>query len=48
VVYIKKDSKQFFLGYFDDEIEAAKAYDREAKKLHGEYAGLNFPNEKNL
>lgn len=45
VVYIKKDSKQFFLGYFDDEIEAAKAYDHAAKKLHGEYAALNFPSE---
>ncbi len=30
------------VGYFKDEIEAAKAYDRAAKKYHGRFAALNF------
>lgn len=30
------------VGYFHDEIEAAKAYDAAARKHHGEFAVLNF------
>ena len=39
------DGKQYYLGYFDDEAEAARAYDRKAVELFGEFARLNFPHE---
>ena len=31
------------LGYYEDEVAAAKAYDCAALKYHGEFAKLNFP-----
>ncbi len=34
-----------YLGRFDNEEIAAKAYDTEARKTYGEYARLNFPDE---
>jgi len=37
------NGRSLYLGLFTDEIQAAKAYDREAKKYRGEYAFLNFP-----
>jgi hypothetical protein len=38
---IKKDYKSKFLGYFDCKHEAARAYNRAALELHGEFAKLN-------
>lgn len=43
---IMKDDKLRFIGYFEDEIEAAKSYDTKAKELFEEFAWLNFPNGK--
>ena len=37
------DGVQRHIGYFVNETNAALAYDRKAKKLHGEFARLNFP-----
>jgi len=43
-IYI--DNKSRHLGWFENEREAATAYDTAAKKHRGEYAFLNFPSVK--
>lgn len=40
---ITSEYKGKHLGLFNNEIEAAKAYDEAARLLHGDFAHLNFP-----
>lgn len=40
---IRKDKKLYYLGHYKTPQEAALAYDNAARKLHGEFATLNFP-----
>jgi hypothetical protein len=39
---IRHNGKKMWLGSFENEIAAARAYDRAAVKYHGEFARLNF------
>ncbi len=43
VVQIREGGRVKHLGYFEDPILAAECYDREAVRIQGEFARLNFP-----
>ncbi len=43
IARIVADGKRYYLGRFDDEIEAAVVYDIKAMELFKEFAYLNFP-----
>jgi hypothetical protein len=42
---IMLNGKSTHLGLFSDPVDAARAYDVAARKLFGEFAWLNFPND---
>ena len=42
VAQLSVAKKIIYIGRFPTELEAAKAYDKAAKKYHGEFANLNF------
>ncbi len=39
---IQAGGNRIYLGYYDDERDAAIAYDEAARMFHGQYAFLNF------
>jgi len=47
-VMIQRKGKVLYSDYFESAHQAAEAYDREARKLFGKLARLNFPREGEL
>lgn len=45
-VRIVVNGKRQYIGRFDSEIDAARAYDDACRKYYGEFAWLNFPTSK--
>lgn len=46
IVRIMSKYRKIYVGTFKDEIAAARAHDIAARKYHGEFARLNFPETK--
>lgn len=44
-VVFKYGNLDFWLGKWENEEQAARVYDFGARQVHGDFAGLNFPNE---
>lgn len=45
IAKIAYQGEKIYLGTFQTDIEAARAYDRAARQYHGPFARLNFPEE---
>lgn len=48
IARINKDGKRIYIGSFENEIEAARAYDKKCYELYGDKAKLNFPEDYGL
>lgn len=46
--YIRLDGEYFHLGVFEDDVEAALAYDAAAREHFGEFACVNFETEADI
>ncbi len=45
IVQFVANGTRFYVGRFDNEEEAARAYDKKSREVHGEFALLNFKEE---
>jgi hypothetical protein len=43
IARVRYEKKSYYVGKFDNELEAAIARDKKAKEIHGDFARLNFP-----